>query len=117
MYKITERIAYRHFGPSTCVHIYMYIYIYMQEFNPEKYNHLADIFGHAYLSSGTPVSIVSHFLSAFTKGQVAAPPEACEPFVAKSYDIRKAYVACSFKGERGSSTLKVMINCTKSCWL
>ena len=64
---------------------------------------LADIFGHAYLGSGTPVAIVSHFLSAFTKGQVTAPPEACEPFVAKSYDIRKAYVACSFKGEKGSS--------------
>ena len=85
--------------PYTSVHDCLYI----QEFNPEKYNHLADIFGHAYLGSGTPVAIVSHFLSAFTKGQVTAPPEACEPFVAKSYDIRKAYVACSFKGEKGSS--------------
>ena len=40
-----------------------------QEFNPEKYKHLADIFGHAYLGSGSPVSIVSLFLSAFTKGR------------------------------------------------
>ena len=70
-----------------------------QEFNPEKYKHLADIFGHAYLGSGSPVSIVSLFLSAFTKGQISNPPEACEPFVAKNYDIRKAYVACSFKGQ------------------
>ena len=39
---------------STSVHDCLYV----QEFNPEKYNHLADIFGHAYLGSGTPVAIV-----------------------------------------------------------
>ena len=69
-----------------------------QDFNPEKYQHLADIFGKAYLESGTPVSIVTHYLSVFTRGQVTSPPESCDPFSVKAYDIRKAYVACSFKG-------------------
>ena len=69
-----------------------------QDFNPEKYEHLIGIFGHAYLSSGTPVSILSHFLSVLTKGQTTNVPEPCEPFAVKSYDVRKAYVACSFKG-------------------
>lgn len=69
-----------------------------QDFNPEKYQHLAEIFGRAYLEAGSPVSIVTHYLSVFTKGHVTNPPESCDPFSVKAYDIRKAYVACSFKG-------------------
>lgn len=68
-----------------------------KEFNPEKYNHLSEIFGQAYLSSGSPVSIVTHFLSVYTKDQTMNVPDSCEPFVVSNYDIRKAYVACSFK--------------------
>ena len=60
---------------------------------------MTNIFGAAYVSSGTPVSIVTHYLSAFTRRQIAEPPPSCQPFSAKEYDIRKAYIACSFKGQ------------------
>ncbi len=70
-----------------------------QDFNPEKYEHLSGIFGQAYLDSGTPVSIVTHFLSVYTKGLTTDVPESCEPFAVSNYDIRKAYVACSLKGK------------------
>lgn len=60
---------------------------------------MADIFGQAYLSSGSPVSIVSHYLSAYTKGLISDPPGTLEPLAIKNYDIRKAYIACPFKGE------------------
>lgn len=59
---------------------------------------MADIFGQSYLSSGTPVSIVTHYLSAYTRGEIPSPPEACRPLAIKNYDIRKAYIACPFKG-------------------
>ena len=59
---------------------------------------MADIFGQAYQSSGSPVSIVSHYLSAYTRGEIPEPPEPCLPFAIRNYDIRKAYVACPFKG-------------------
>ena len=75
----------------------------LQDFNPEKYQHLADIFGRTYLETGSPVSIVTHYLSVFTKGHVTKPPESCDPFSVKAYDIRKAYVACSFKGKHTGS--------------
>lgn len=73
--------------------------LFPQDFNPEKYQHMADIFGQAYLSSGSPVSIVTHYLSAYTKGAISDPPDACQPLQVKNYDIRKAYIACPFKGE------------------
>ena len=59
---------------------------------------MANIFGSAYLSQGTPVSILSHYLSVYTREEISAPPENCEPFTVKNYSIKKAYVACSFKG-------------------
>lgn len=59
---------------------------------------MADIFGQAYLSSGSPVSIVTYYLSAYTKGEITDPPVASQPLLIKNYDIRKAYVACPFKG-------------------
>lgn len=60
---------------------------------------MADIFGQAYLSSGSPVSIVTHYLSAYTRGTISDPPDMCQPLAVKNYDIRKAYIACPFKGE------------------
>ena len=60
---------------------------------------MADIFGQAYLSCGSPVSIVDHYLSAYTRGEISDPPEPSLPLVVKNYDIRKAYIACPFKGE------------------
>lgn len=73
------------------------VVVLTNDFNPEKYEHLAGIFGQAYLSAGSPVPIVAHYLSVFTQGQVTNPPAACQPFSVKSYDARRAYVACSFK--------------------
>lgn len=73
------------------------VVIVAKDFNPEKYKHLGDIFGRSYLTSGSPVSIVSHYLGVFTRAVVASPPEGCQPFAVKNYDIRKAYVACSLK--------------------
>lgn len=70
-----------------------------QDFNPEKYRHMADIFGQSYLSCGSPVSIVSHYLSVYTRGEISEPPDPCLPLAIRNYDIRKAYVACPFKGE------------------
>lgn len=71
---------------------------FLQDFSPEQYFHLAKIFGLSYLKSGSPVSIVAHYLSAYTKGNVSNPPEACEPFVAQNYDVRKAYTTYSLRG-------------------
>lgn len=80
-----------------CLHAHL---VPTQDFNPEKYEHLLAIFGHTYLSSASPVNMVPHFLSVFTIGQTTSGvPETCEPFIVKNYDIRKAYVACSFKGK------------------
>lgn len=73
------------------------VVVLAKEFNPEKYQHLCGIFGAAYLTTGSPVAIVTHFLSAFTRGQITDPPAICQPFSVKEYDIRKAYMACSFK--------------------
>ena len=73
--------------------------MFLQDFNPEKYQHMADIFGQAYLSCGSPVSIVTHYLSAYTKGKISDPPGTCQELAVKNYDIRKAYIACPFKGE------------------
>ncbi len=60
---------------------------------------MADIFGNTYLTQGTPVSILAHYLSVYTKEEIVSPPENCEPFAVKNYSIKKAYVACSFKGK------------------
>ena len=65
---------------------------FVQEFNPEKYHHLLGIFAQSYLNTGNPVSIVSVFLKAYTKGEVTEVPESCKPFSDKNYDKRKAYV-------------------------
>ena len=81
-----------------------------QDFNPEKYEHLAGILGQAYLSAGSPVPIVAHYLSVFTRGQVTNPPAACQPFSVKSYDARRAYVACSFKGELSNVCVCVCVS-------
>eukprot|EP00731_Ephydatia_muelleri_P020971 Em0013g698a len=73
------------------------IAVLTKDFSPEQYFHLAKIFGLSYLTSGSPVPIVAHYLSAYTKGNVSNPPEACEPYVAQSYDVRKAYTAYSLR--------------------
>ncbi|XP_019849424.1 PREDICTED: protein FAM45A-like [Amphimedon queenslandica] len=69
------------------------VVILTKDFNPEKYNHLAEIFSQDYLSSGDPVSIVTHFLSVYTRGEVTDPPPSCKEYHEKNYDIRRAYVA------------------------
>ena len=71
----------------------------LQDFNPEKYNHLAEIFSQDYLSSGDPVSIVTHFLSVYTRGEVIDPPPSCKEYREKSYDIRRSYVARPLRGK------------------
>lgn len=68
------------------------------DFNPEKYQQLCGVLSAAYLTTGSPVSIVPHFLSVFTRGEIVDPPAFCQPFSVADHDIRKAYVACSFKG-------------------
>lgn len=75
-----------------------YCRIVSQDFNPEKYQQLCGILSAAYLTTGSPVSIVPHFLSVFTRGEIVDPPAFCQPFSVADHDIRKAYVACSFKG-------------------
>lgn len=65
----------------------------LQEFNPEKYQQLVGIFSQAYLTTGSPVTIVNFFLSVYTRGEVADPPPFCEPFTEKNFDNRRAYVA------------------------
>ncbi|CAI8050713.1 DENN domain-containing protein 10 [Geodia barretti] len=74
------------------------VIVLAKDFNPEKYQQLCGIFAAAYLSGGSPVSIVPHFLSVFTRGEITQPPVSCRPFSVRDHDIRKAYVACSFKG-------------------
>jgi hypothetical protein len=73
------------------------VVVLAKEFNPEKYQHLCGIFGAAYLATGSPVTIVTHFLSVFTRGQIVQPPAFCQPFSVKDYDIQKAYTGCSFR--------------------
>jgi len=73
----------------------------LQDFNPEKYHHMASIFGSVYLSQGTPVSILTHYLSVYTKEEISSPPQNCDAFAVKNYSIKKAYVACCFKGQSG----------------
>ena len=53
----------------------------------------------SYLSTGNPVSIVSVFLKAYTKGEVSEVPESCKPFSDKNYDKRKAYVGKPLRSE------------------
>ena len=79
--------------------IIIIIILLTQDFNPEKYHHLAGIFSQSYLTTGTPVSIVTHYLSVYTKGEVTTPPSSCEGYSEKGYDIRRAYVACPLRGE------------------
>ncbi len=67
---------------------------------------MADIFGQSYISCGSPVSIVSHYLSIYTRGEIPEPPEPCLPLAIRNYDIRKAYIACPFKGELLSTILE-----------
>lgn len=70
----------------------------VQDFNPEKYDHLAQIFSQDYLSSGSPVTIVTHYLSVYTKGVVDTPPISCEEYSEKNYDNRRAYVVSPLRG-------------------
>ena len=71
---------------------------------------MADIFGQAYISSGTPVSIVAHYLSAYTREEIPDPPDSCQPLAIKSYDIRKAYVARPFKGSVYYRTTRIIVD-------
>ena len=70
---------------------------------------MADIFGHTYLSRGSPDSIVAQYLSVFTQGEIEAPPGECEPLGVKNYDIRKAYMASSFKGYYNYDCIAVVV--------
>ena len=75
----------------------------IQDFNPEKYEHFAKILSCEYQNSGSPVSMVSCFLRAYTVGEVspkASGEQPLEKYQERSYDIRRAYVACSLRGTR-----------------
>jgi hypothetical protein len=70
------------------------VVILAKEFNPEKYQHIAEIFSEDYLSSsGSPIPLVTHYLSLYTNGEVKNPPPSCKEYNEKSYDIRRAYIA------------------------
>ena len=73
------------------------VVILSKDFNPEKYRHMASIFGSTYLSQGTLVSILTHYLSVYTREEISSPPSNCDSFTVKNYSIKKAYVACCFK--------------------
>ena len=60
---------------------------------------MAEIFAQDYLASGNPVSIVTHFLSVYTKGEVSDVPPSCKEYREKNYDIRRAYVAQPLRGK------------------
>ena len=96
----------------------------LQEFNPEKYRQLVGIFSQAYLTTGSPVSIVNFFLSVYTRGEIADPPALYEPFSENSFDNRRAYIAKPLRGEYGECLLFVhccvgacptIINFTRCC--
>ena len=56
---------------------------------------------HYYSNSGSPTSILTPYLSVFTKGSCVNPlaDDDDELFAVKSFDIRMAYIACPLRGE------------------
>ena len=70
-----------------------------RDFNPEKYSLLSEILCHAYLASGSPASMLEHYLSVVTKGSCRSEDNGM--FKVQDFDMRKAFAAASVKGRSG----------------
>eukprot|EP00118_Oscarella_pearsei_P001513 m.7648 g.7648 ORF g.7648 m.7648 type:complete len:355 (+) comp19302_c0_seq1:52-1116(+) len=66
-----------------------------KDFNPEKYQILAEILASAYASTGNAAKLLGPYLQVLISGQCGGVGGS--PFQVKSFDVRRAYIAASIK--------------------